>query len=242
MRPIPCLSALLVLLFTVANTSLAQTSQTQAAGSSPAKMITCSSDGGKVYCDANTHHGVHLVKQRSDAPCKQGTSWDYDGLGIWVDKGCSADFILGDLPQTSAANSGSATLNCASEDGKKKYCPVEDVSARVTLLKQLGPSACVEGTNWGRDPEGIWVDQGCQAQFQVQSAAAVEKPATGDQSCLKRVGKQRSEQMVKQCLQVSPATHPPCNSQNSCELIEDEIRRGCSLLGRDAPGFCGGYK
>ncbi|WP_369944041.1 hypothetical protein [Xanthomonas medicagonis] len=37
------------------------------------------------------------------------------------------------------------------------------------------------------------------------------------------------------CRAVSPATHPPCNAANSCAMIDDEIARGCALLGRDGP-------
>jgi hypothetical protein len=48
--------------------------------------------------------------------------------------------------------------------------------------------------------------------------------------------------MVEQCLEVSPATHPPCNAANACALIEDEIRRGCTMLGKDAPAFCIPYR
>jgi hypothetical protein len=198
------------------------------------KMITCSSDGDKVYCDANTHHGVHVAKQRSEAPCTKGTTWDYDGLGIWVDKGCSADFALGE-----AAPAGK-TIHCSSDDGKKYSCPVDVAPATVTMVKQTGSAPCTKGSTWDYDGKAIWVDQGCNADFTVSMAAAVK--SAGDQTCLKAVGKQRSDQLVKQCLQVSPATHPPCNAQNSCELITDEIRRSCAMLGRDAPGFCGGYK
>lgn len=60
-------------------------------------------------------------------------------------------------------------------------------------------------------------------------------------SCRKEVGKSAAKQMVKQCLQVSPATHPPCNVDNSCSLIRSEIRRGCRLLGTRAPDFCEQY-
>jgi hypothetical protein len=35
-----------------------------------------------------------MVKQRSDAPCRQGYSWGYDHNGIWVDHGCRADFAV----------------------------------------------------------------------------------------------------------------------------------------------------
>ena len=61
-------------------------------------------------------------------------------------------------------------------------------------------------------------------------------------SCLISVGAKRSATLVNECMQVSPATHPPCNAENACSLIVDEIRRGCGMLGQDAPGFCAEYK
>jgi hypothetical protein len=70
------------------------------------------------------------------------------------------------------------------------------------------------------------------------SSAAVSTKGT----CLNAVGIERSRQLVNECLQVSPATHPPCNAQNACSLIVDEIKRGCALIGQGAPGFCGEYR
>lgn len=32
---------------------------------------------------------------------------------------------------------------------------------------------------------------------------------------------------------ISPATHPPCNAENSCELIKSEIKRSCELFQND---------
>ena len=61
-------------------------------------------------------------------------------------------------------------------------------------------------------------------------------------SCLISVGAKRSATLVHECIQVSPATHPPCNAENACSLIVDEIRRGCGMLGQDAPGFCAEYR
>jgi hypothetical protein len=61
-------------------------------------------------------------------------------------------------------------------------------------------------------------------------------------SCLNAVGVERSRQLVNECLQVSPATHPPCNAQNACSMIVDEIKRGCGLIGQGAPGFCAEYR
>ncbi|MBK7600121.1 MAG: DUF3011 domain-containing protein [Acidobacteria bacterium] len=39
--------------------------------------------------------GVQLVRQRSDAACIQGRTWGFDRRRIWVDRGCRADFIVG---------------------------------------------------------------------------------------------------------------------------------------------------
>ncbi|MGB8535413.1 MAG: hypothetical protein WCD57_03290 [Acidobacteriaceae bacterium] len=61
-------------------------------------------------------------------------------------------------------------------------------------------------------------------------------------TCLNAVGIERSRQLVNECLQVSPATHPPCNAQNACSMIVDEIKRGCGLIGQGAPGFCAEYQ
>jgi hypothetical protein len=60
-------------------------------------------------------------------------------------------------------------------------------------------------------------------------------------SCRVSAGAQRAAEYVRQCRDVSPATHPPCNTDNACTLIIAEIRRGCALLGADAPKFCASY-
>lgn len=64
----------------------------------------------------------------------------------------------------------------------------------------------------------------------------------GSGSCLKTAGAVRANELVRRCLKVSPATHPPCNADNSCSMIRDEIRRGCSLIGTGAPAFCDQYR
>lgn len=62
-------------------------------------------------------------------------------------------------------------------------------------------------------------------------------------SCLEEAGEERAARLVDRCLEISPATHPPCNSQNPCSLIESEIKRACTLVGtRDAPAYCKEYR
>jgi Protein of unknown function (DUF3011) len=60
------------------------------------QTLTCSSDDmRRHYCGADTRTGVQLLRQRSDATCRQGYSWGYDRRGVWVDHGCRADFAIG---------------------------------------------------------------------------------------------------------------------------------------------------
>jgi hypothetical protein len=67
------------------------------------------------------------------------------------------------------------------------------------------------------------------------------------QSCEAEVGRDEAQTYVNQCLEVSPATHPPCNAENPCDLIWSEIERGCRFLAEDRvsrqtmPSFCSDY-
>jgi len=72
------------------------------------------------------------------------------------------------------------------------------------------------------------------------SLFAVFQANAADKTCAEAIGQKRAELLVKQCTSVSPATRPPCNVANSCELINSEVERGCGLLGDDpnAPDFC----
>lgn len=69
------------------------------AGPLPARAeetIRCSSDNCNYrYCRFNTDNRVELVRQRSSANCRQDRSWGYDRRGVWVDRGCDADFRVG---------------------------------------------------------------------------------------------------------------------------------------------------
>lgn len=59
-------------------------------------VISCTSDNGRRrVCPADTSRGVVLVKEYNRGVCVQGRTWGYDRNGIWVDRGCSADFRVG---------------------------------------------------------------------------------------------------------------------------------------------------
>jgi hypothetical protein len=72
----------------------------------------------------------------------------------------------------------------------------------------------------------------------VAAATPSEPP-----SCKSTAGEKMAAEYVKQCLEVTPATHPPCNAANSCELIQREIKRGCDLLPEDdRKPYCKAYQ
>lgn len=83
---------------------------------------------------------------------------------------------------------------------------------------------------------------GVPEPYLAPSAGGGSVAASTTGTCLNAVGIERSRQLVNECIQVSPATHPPCNAQNACSLIVEEIKRGCALIGQGAPGFCAEYR
>jgi Protein of unknown function (DUF3011) len=127
------------------------------------RNVTCASDDGKRHlCRVDTSRGVQMVNQRSGSPCIQGKTWGYDRQGIWVDRGCRADFVLrggGGPPR-------GQTITCSSNNGKRIYCSA-DTSRGVRLTNQRSGSPCVQGQTWGYDRRGIWVDRGCRADFLI---------------------------------------------------------------------------
>lgn len=78
---------------------------------------------------------------------------------------------------------------------------------------------------------------------QTPETPDVDEAPTSDTSCLAEIGETAAAQLVDQCIQMSPATRPPCNAANSCDMIRDEIARGCAFGDTSGnPDFCAGYE
>lgn len=56
------------------------------------------------------------------------------------------------------------TVRCDSNDNRYRQCEA-DTRGGVRLLRQYSRTACVEGRTWGYDRRGVWVNDGCRAQF-----------------------------------------------------------------------------
>lgn len=69
------------------------------AGPMPAaasQTIRCeSTDYQYRFCRANTDNRVQLVRQISSTDCREGRNWGYERGGVWVNRGCAAEFRVG---------------------------------------------------------------------------------------------------------------------------------------------------
>jgi hypothetical protein len=58
-------------------------------------------------------------------------------------------------------------ITCESNNYRYHYCRVS-TGGRVYLDNELSRSNCRQGSSWGYDSRGIWVDNGCRAEFVIR--------------------------------------------------------------------------
>ena len=147
-------------------------------------VVRCESENFDFkQCPVQTDGQVRLTRQLSDTQCRRGQNWGYNNRGIWVDSGCAAEFRVGgryaggygDRRNDRLDRRGrwDRTIRCESEGFEFNRCPAPQVSdARVA--RQLSDTQCRRGQNWGLDRRGIWVDDGCAAEFDVDDRYAYD--------------------------------------------------------------------
>jgi|GEM_PF-489071 len=127
-------------------------------------------------------------------------------------------------------------------------CRAELTKARLAQLQhQLqcpeGDLSCVPQTGSGTAPAKTAPATAKTATAKSAPPAPAKASQNDTRPCVQSAGKAKSDQYVSQCVQVSPATNPPCNGQNACSMMIDEIKRGCAMIGKDnPPAFCSAYK
>jgi len=134
-------------------------------------FLTCSSNGYRYnFCSANTQGRVVMVREISSGNlCRQGRGWGFDNSGIWVDRGCRADFSYGRDRGNWSWNGGDwdgpNRITCESISYRRNFCRV-DTQNRVNLIREISTgNLCRQGSGWGFDGSGIWVDRGCRGEF-----------------------------------------------------------------------------
>jgi len=139
------------------------------------RTVRCESQGrNRHYCRIGVHGQVHLQRQLSRAGCIQGQTWGEDGGGIWVSGGCRAEFWIDDIPNyddswmhggdSSYGSSSGGNIRCESQGRGHHYCSAYTGNG-IHLVRQLSRSECVYQRSWGYDSGGIWVSDGCRAEF-----------------------------------------------------------------------------
>lgn len=66
-------------------------------GAPQPQQLRCESHGGnRQLCRAHLdrNDSVRIVNRLSGADCREGRSWGWNRDGIWVDRGCRADFVI----------------------------------------------------------------------------------------------------------------------------------------------------
>ncbi len=122
-----------------------------------------------------------FIRQLSNTPCVRGQSWGTDSRGVWVRNGCRALFRTGGYGNGYGNNGGynnggynnsgyggSDLIRCESNDNRSHSCNFTGNSrGDIRLLRQLSGKPCVENQTWGRSRNGVWVTQGCRAEFVI---------------------------------------------------------------------------
>lgn len=146
-------------------------SPNDASATIPTTAVVCESSGGRHTCNVDTRYGVRISRQLSKRGCIEGRDWGYTSDGIWVDRGCRAEFIVGPGPMTSStygtavqSSNYHGTVTCESANNTRHRCSA-DTRFGVSVGRQLSDNACILNKSWGWDSRGIWVDRGCRAEF-----------------------------------------------------------------------------
>jgi hypothetical protein len=130
------------------------------------RLIVCESDGHRRRCPAEIRYGVELTRQLSKRDCIRDDTWGWDENGVWVDRGCRAEFAIR-APRRRDDHRRGEIVVCESRDERKHFCAV-DTTYGVELRKQLSVSDCKYRDTWGYGDRGIWVKDGCRAEFFVR--------------------------------------------------------------------------
>jgi hypothetical protein len=92
-------------------------------------------------------------------------------------------------------------ISCESKGGKAKRC-MSAGRPEVRLDRQLSKNPCVLGESWGVDDEGLWVDRGCKAVFEISGLQKSSGGGDGTPKC------------------------PYGAGSNECEYWQDGLRAG----------------
>ena len=102
-------------------------------------------------------------------------------------------------------------IQCHSKNHQYRHCPANTRGGLPLLVKQQSKAACTFGRTWGYDDSGIWVNNGCGAEFNISPLSAQPIPKFPLPS---QVGQPRQrlyccDQQGRKWCEITPPTAPP---------------------------------
>lgn len=143
-------------------------------------FVRCESTGSRRSCPMDTRYGVVLERQLSSTSCRQNQSWGFDRNGVWVDRGCRGEFRStrsgggsggsgGGWGGSGGSGSGGyqpyQTIRCQSMGGERQFCAIDRPEAMRLIRELSGSRGCRQGSDWGTQRGGIYVQNGCRGEF-----------------------------------------------------------------------------
>jgi hypothetical protein len=104
----------------------------------------------------------------------------------WKSAICLAQALVLVIPAAPAFAAETKTITCDSREFTRERCNIDNSSVR--LKRQLSASSCREGRDWGHDRKGIWVDNGCEAEFEVTQDGGSSKLSKGETAAAVIIG------------------------------------------------------
>ncbi len=123
---------------------------------------------------------MRLARQLSVTRCVENQNWGQSRRTLWVTDGCRAEFVADGYGRWPGRGRGrdrdneGERLVCESYENKDKECRIR-VRHEVRLVKQKSVTTCIEDRNWGWDRCGVWVSDGCRAEFRVLTADVIDR-------------------------------------------------------------------
>src|SRR5262245_61811071 len=92
-------------------------------------------------------------------------------LVLWPGRSLAQDTTAAEPADSEQATSQPAApqparVTCSSAPGAREHCAA-NTSSGVVLARSTGEAACLLGKTWGYDDTGVWVSDGCSAEFVV---------------------------------------------------------------------------
>jgi hypothetical protein len=134
-------------------------------------------------------------------------------------------------------SASAARISCESRNYQRNYCSTAERIASVRLVAQQSRSPCIQGRTWGYDSGGIWVTQGCSAEFDYKrTGGGPPMPGPGRQMACASQGYQEqfcpSERRIARARLVEQRSRAACVQGQSWGFRENGIwvSNGCSGL------------